>query len=44
MERLTLILEQLEECKRLILLGGVPHLRMALLLLDNAAEMLMHRK
>lgn len=43
-ERLTLILEQLEESKRLILIGGVPQLRMALLLLDNAAEILMHRQ
>ncbi len=44
MERLILIVEQLEESKRLILIGGIPQLRMALLLLDNAAELLMYRQ
>lgn len=43
MERLGLIVEQLEECRRLILIGRVPQLRMALLLSDNATEILMHR-
>lgn len=42
-ERLRLIFDQLEESKRLIHDGGVPQLRMALLLLDNAAEILMYR-
>lgn len=44
MERLIFILEQIEESKRLIQIGGVPQLRMALLLLDNASEILMHRE
>lgn len=44
MERLILIVEQLEECKRLILDGGLSQLRMALLLLDNAAEIMMYRQ
>lgn len=44
MERLILIVEQLEECKRLILEGGLSPLRMALLLLDNAVEIMMYRQ
>ena len=43
MEKLILIVEQLEECKRLIQNGAIPQLRMAILLTDNAAEVLMHR-
>jgi hypothetical protein len=42
--RLERIVVQLEESKRFILNDTEPHLRMALLLLDNAAEVLMHRK
>jgi hypothetical protein len=44
MERLERVVIQLEECKRFILAGREPYLRLALLLLDNAAEILMHRK
>src|SRR5438132_1153014 len=44
MERLEIIVEQLEESKRLIQPGSIPHLRMALLLLDNVVEILMYRQ
>ena len=37
------MVEPMQECKRLILAGSVSDLRMALLLLDNGAEVLMHR-
>jgi hypothetical protein len=40
---LELSVVQLEETKRFIQTGKVPYLRLALLLLDNAAEILMHR-
>src|SRR5271157_3906002 len=43
MERLVLIIEQIEEAKRFIQIGDLAHLRMALLLLDNASEVLMYR-
>jgi len=43
MQRLVVIVDQLEESRRLIQDGSVSHLRMALLLLDNAAEVLMYR-
>lgn len=43
MERLVLIVDQLEEVKRLIVKGDLAALRMALLLLDNASEVLMFR-
>jgi hypothetical protein len=43
MERTIVIVEQLEEAKALINRRSTPSLRMALLLLDNAAEVLMHR-
>jgi len=41
--QLELTVVQLEEAKRFIQTDTVPHLRLALLLLDNAAEVLMHR-
>ncbi len=43
MENIALISVQLEEAKRMIEIGSQPHLRLALLLLDNAAEVIMHR-
>ncbi len=43
MERLVLIVEQLEEAKRFIQADDLAHYRMALLLLDNVAEILMYR-
>jgi hypothetical protein len=43
MERLVSIVEQIDEAGRLLRLESVPHDRMALLLLDNAVEILMHR-
>lgn len=43
MERLVTIVDQLEETKRLILIGDLSRLRLALLLLDNASEILMYR-
>lgn len=43
MERLVLIVDQLEEIKSLIQRGDISHLRIALLLLDNASEVLMFR-
>jgi len=44
MERLRLIYEQMEEAKRLIRSGTLPHVRIALVLLDNAAELIMYRE
>lgn len=44
MERLRLLYEQIEEAKRLMLSGTLPHLRLALILLDNAAELIMYRE
>ena len=44
MEQIRLIVEQLEESKKLILCNDIPHLRMAFVLLDNAVEILMHRR
>jgi hypothetical protein len=43
MRRLELTVVQLEEAKRFIQSDRIPHLRLALLLLDNTAEVLMHR-
>ena len=43
MRRLELTVVQLEEAKRFIQCDRIPYLRLALLLLDNAAEVLMHR-
>lgn len=42
--RLELTVVQLEEAKRFIQADRVPYLRLALILLDNAAEVLIHRK
>lgn len=44
MERLRLLYEQIEEAKRLMLSATLTHLRLALILLDNAAELIMHRE
>jgi hypothetical protein len=43
MKRLVYIVEQIDEAGRLLTLKSAPHARMALLLLDNTAEILMHR-
>jgi hypothetical protein len=43
MYRIVHSVEQIAESKTLIIRGSLPSLRMALLLLDNAAEVLMHR-
>jgi hypothetical protein len=42
-DRLYRTVVQLEEAKRLIEQGDVAHLRLALILLDNAVEVMMHR-
>lgn len=44
MERIRLLYEQIEEAKRLMLTGTLTSLRLALILLDNAAELIMHRE
>jgi hypothetical protein len=44
MERVRLIYEQLEEAKRLLATGSLLNLRLSLILLDNAAEVLMFRE
>ena len=44
MERLRRTVVQLEEAKRYILDGEVARLRLALILLDNAVEVMLHRK
>ncbi|MFD8596136.1 hypothetical protein ACFV1L_14140 [Kitasatospora sp. NPDC059646] len=43
MERLELIVVQLEEAKGLIEKGRVPHLRLAYILLDSVTELILHR-
>ena len=43
MDRLRRTVVQLEEAKRFIINGDVPHLSLALILLDNAAEVMMRR-
>jgi len=43
-ERVRLIYEQIEEAKRLLLKGSLLDLRLSLILLDNAAEVLMFRE
>ena len=43
MFRLELVAVQIEEAHRLAQIGRLPHLRMAFLLLDNAAEMMLVR-
>jgi hypothetical protein len=42
MERLHRTVVQLEEAKRFIQCGDIAHLRLALILLDNAVEVMMH--
>ena len=44
MERIRLLFEQLEEAKRLMMRGTLLDTRLALILLDNAAELLMYRE
>ncbi len=44
MERVRLIYEQAEEAKRLLVTGSLLNLRIALILLDNVAELLMYRE
>jgi len=44
MERLRRTVVQLEEAKRFILDGEVARLRLAIILLDNAVEVILHRK
>ncbi|MFE6852955.1 hypothetical protein ACFVDH_19445 [Streptomyces sp. NPDC057674] len=43
MERLELAVVQLEEAKRMIEKGRVPHLRLAYLLIDSVTELILHR-
>lgn len=44
MRQFTVIIEQINQSKNLILVNDTASLRMALILLDNAAEILMYRK
>jgi hypothetical protein len=44
MERLRRTVVQLEEAKRFILNGEVARLRLAVILLDNAVEVILHRR
>ncbi len=44
MRQITVIVEQINHCKNLIRDNDTSNLRMALILLDNAAEILMYRK
>lgn len=44
MKQIRFIIEQVEESKRLILQDDIPYFRTAFVLLDNAAEILMHRQ
>ncbi len=44
MERIRLLYEQIEEAKRLMLRGTLLQIRLALILLDNAAELVMYRE
>lgn len=44
MESIRLIYEQIEEAKRYLLTGSLLHLRLALILLDNAVELMMYRE
>jgi hypothetical protein len=43
MQRLELVIVQFEEIKRLVAVGRVPQLRLALILLDSAIELIMYR-
>jgi hypothetical protein len=44
MKRIRLLYEQIEEAKRLMMRGTLLHVRLALILLDNAAELIMYRE
>jgi hypothetical protein len=44
MERIRLLYEQIEAAKRLMLRGTFLDLRLTLILLDNAAELMMYRE
>ena len=44
MQRLSYVILQLDEAKRYLEGGSLAHLRLALLLLDNAAELQMYRR
>jgi hypothetical protein len=44
MDKVAQVVDQIEESKRLIQIGKLSDLRMALILLDNVAEVLMHRR
>mgnify|MGYP006928160619 CR=1 FL=1 len=44
MRKISLIIDQIAHCKELIKKDEISYLRMALILLDNAAEVLMQRK
>jgi hypothetical protein len=44
MEQVRLVYEQIEEAKRYLLGGSLLQLRLALILLDNAAELMMYRE
>ena len=44
MESIRLIYEQIEQAKKYLMNGSLLQLRLALILLDNAAELLMHRE
>jgi len=43
MKKFSLLIEQIAQCKDFILSGAVADLRMALILLDNTAELMMYR-
>lgn len=43
LDQFRLIVEQLEVCRNLVLAGDAPKSRMALILLDNAAEVVLYR-
>ncbi len=44
MENVRLIYEQIEEARRHLVDGSLLHLGLALILLDNAAELMMYRE
>lgn len=44
MRQISLIVDQIDQCKKFIQTDELSYLRMALILLDNASEILMHRK
>jgi hypothetical protein len=44
LEQLELVVVQLDECRRLLDKGGTAYLRLALILIDNAVEVIMFRR